>query len=74
MKYFLSTGRSVLLDDPLSDGLPVQASKGCVHNTHLPPKHQLKRINLLRYPQVAVVASTHNLKRCFNFHDFSMFH
>jgi hypothetical protein len=67
---FFATGRRVLPHDPLSHRLPVQASKGGIHDSHLPSQHQLKWIHLLRHPQVAVVAGTHNLERYQSYYKF----
>ena len=63
------SGRCVLPDHPLSHRLPLQAAKGSLHHPNLSPQHQLKWIHLLRHPQIAVVASSHNLKR-YNFFSF----
>ncbi len=69
-------GRSLLPHHPLPHRLPVQAAQGGIHHSHLPPKHQLQRVHLLRHPQESVVARAHHLKGtyvhllCSHHHEF----
>jgi hypothetical protein len=56
-------GGCVFSFDSLPDGLPVQAAEGIFHDEDLPPKHQLKRVHLLRHTQVTVVTRSHHLQR-----------
>merc|ERR1712038_2255377 len=46
----------------LSHGLPLQTAQGGVHNAHIPPEHKLKRLDLPRHPEVAVVPGADHIE------------
>ena len=53
-------GRGLLPHHPLPHRLPLQAAQGRIHHPHLPPQHQLQRVNLPRHSKIPVVASSHH--------------
>lgn len=55
--------RCLLPCHPLPDRLPLQASQGQLHHSHLSPQHQLQRQHLLRYPQRSMESRPHHLQR-----------
>jgi hypothetical protein len=55
--------RRLLPGHSLPYRLPVQATEGELHDSNLPPQHQLQRQHLSRHPSRPVEPSSHNLKR-----------
>ena len=56
-------GRGLLLEDQLSEGVPVQAPEADVHHENLPPEHQLGQWeHLLGYFEEAVEPGVDDLE------------
>lgn len=56
--------RRLLPRDPLPNRLPIQATEGQLHHSHLPPEHQQQRQHLLGHSERSVEPRTHHFQRC----------
>lgn len=54
--------RNLLSDHSLSNRLPIQAAKDCIHNKNIPSEHQQQRVHLSWYLAIPVVAGLDNFQ------------
>merc|ERR1711935_929311 len=55
-------GRRLFPHHSLSHGLPLHTAEGGVHDAHIPPEHKLKRLDLPRHTEVAVVTGADHIE------------